>query len=122
MPHCVLEFSDNIMDDADIPFMLEQLHHIIVETGCCEERNIKSRAYRCKRYRMGNGKERNAFAHLTLRVLEGKPPELLENLGAAVLELLEGHYGQSLQRQRCDLTVEIVEMKRSRYFKVSSTR
>lgn len=34
--------------------------------------------------------------------------------------LLKEHYARSLERQRCDLTVEIHPMRKDSYFKVSS--
>jgi 5-carboxymethyl-2-hydroxymuconate isomerase len=46
----------------------------------------------------------------------------MEQMGMAALELLEEFYAQSLLQQRCDLTVEITEMKRACYFKLSSLR
>jgi 5-carboxymethyl-2-hydroxymuconate isomerase len=69
---------------------------------------------------VGDGSEDNCFAHLTIRVKEGRPPEMLQRMGEAALELLKEHYALSLERQRCDLTVEIHPMRRDSYFKISS--
>lgn len=120
MPHAILEFSDNILDDMDFVHMLSRLHDLLVETGGCNLKEIKSRVYRLEHYRVGDGSEDNSFAHLTIRVKEGRPPEMLQRMGEAALELLKEHYSQSLERQRCDLTVEIHPMRRDSYFKISS--
>jgi 5-carboxymethyl-2-hydroxymuconate isomerase len=120
MPHAILEYSDNILDDADFVHMLSRLHDLLVETGGCNPREIKSRVYRLEHYRVGDGSETNCFAHLTIRVKEGRPPEMLQRMGEAALGLLREHYALSLERQRCDLTAAIHPMRRDSYFKVSS--
>jgi len=120
MPHAILEYSANILDDADFLHMFAQLHLILVEQGKCRLDDIKSRAIGCEHYRVGDGDERNAFAHLTLCLLEGRDADTLQGLGEACLELMQTFYCKSLSEQRCDLTVEIRPMRRDSYFKVSS--
>jgi 5-carboxymethyl-2-hydroxymuconate isomerase len=120
MPHAILEYSDNILDDADDVHMFSRLHELLVETGGCKLQEIKSRVYRVDHYRVGDGSEANSFAHLTIRVKEGRPPEMLQRMGEAALSLLKEHYSLSLEKQRCDLTVEIHPMRPDSYFKVSS--
>ena len=120
MPHAILEYSDNILDDADFVHMLSRLHDLLVETGGCNPKEIKSRVYRLEHYRVGDGSESNSFAHLTIRVKEGRPAEMLQRMGEAALGLLKEHYSLSLERQRCDLTVEIHPMRPDSYFKIST--
>jgi len=120
MPHAILEYSANILDDADFPHMFARLHALLAETGKCRLDDIKSRAIGCEHFRVGDGDERNAFAHLTLCVLEGRDAEALQCLGEACLDLMQEFYAKSLEEQRCDLTVEIRPMRRDSYFKISS--
>ncbi len=120
MPHAILEYSANILDDADFPHMFARLHQLLAETGKCRLDDIKSRAIGCEHFRVGDGDPRNAFAHLTILVLEGRDPEALQALGEACLELMQEFYALSLEAQRCDLTVEIRPMRRDGYFKLSS--
>lgn len=120
MPHVTLEYSDNILDDGDIFFLFEQLHDALVATAGCRMEDIKTRAYRCEHVRVGDGDARNAFASLTVALLEGRESNRLQEIGEACLALLETHFGQSLREQRCDLTVELRPMRRDSYFKVSS--
>ena len=100
--------------------MLSRLHDLLVETGSCNLKEIKSRVYRVEHYRVGDGSEHNSFAHLTIRVKEGRPSDMLQRMGEAALGLLKEHYARSLEHQRCDLTVEIHPMRKDSYFKVSS--
>ena len=120
MPHAILEYTENILDDADFVHLFERLHAMLAETGGCNPDEMRSRALRLDHYRMGNGDERNAFAHLTIKLQQGRPEDLLARMGQAALELLKEHFVQALEDQRCDLTVEIQEIPRQCYFKVSS--
>lgn len=120
MPHAILEYTENIMDDGDFVYLFDRLNEMLVETGGCDPKELRTRAYRLEHYRMGDGHPDNAFAHLTIKVREGRPPELVAAMGAAAMAILEEHFSMALAQQRCDLTVEIQEIPRHAYFKVSS--
>jgi len=120
LPHAILEYTENILDDGDFGFLFDRLHEMLVETGGCNPREMRTRAYRLEHFRMGNGSPNNAFAHLTIKVQQGRPPELVAAMGAAAIAIMEEHFAIALQQQQCDLTVEIQEILRHGYFKVSS--
>jgi 5-carboxymethyl-2-hydroxymuconate isomerase len=120
MPHTILEYSDNILDSPDLQPLWAKLHPALVATAHCRLQDIKSRAYRCEAFRMGDGDPGNAFAHLTIRLLEGRDPEALARIGTAALDLLKAHFGRTLAGRQCDLTVELVGMAKAGYFKATS--
>ncbi|MDR3673471.1 MAG: 5-carboxymethyl-2-hydroxymuconate Delta-isomerase [Holophaga sp.] len=122
MPHTVLEYSNNIADPADFQPLWGKLHPMLVATAHCRLQDIKSRAYRCEAFRMADGDPSYAFAHLTIRLLEGRDPEALARIGTAALELLKEHFRLTLQDRQCDLTVELTDMRKAGYFKATSVR
>jgi 5-carboxymethyl-2-hydroxymuconate isomerase len=122
MPHTILEFSDNIVDQVDFQPLWAKLHPVLVETAHCRLQDIKSRAYRCESFRMADGDPGCAFAHLTIRLMEGRDPETLARIGAAALELLKEHFHRTLLARQCDLTVELADLRKSGYFKATSCR
>ena len=122
MPHTILEYSDNILDPADFQPLWTKLHPVLVETAHCRLQDIKSRAYRCEAFRMGDGDPGCAFAHLTIRLMEGRDPETKDRIGTAALEVLRSHFRRTLQDRRFDLTVELVDMPKAAYFKATSSR
>ena len=122
MPHTILEYSDNIVDSADFQPLWARLHPVLVATAPCRLQDIKSRAYRCESFRMGDGDPSYAFVHLTIRLLEGRDPENLARIGNAVLELLKAHFFNTLAKRQCDITVELTGMRKDCYFKATSCR
>jgi len=117
MPHTILEYSDNLLDPPDFQPLWARLHPALVATAHCRLQDIKSRAYRCETFRMGDGDPGNAFVHLTIRLLEGRDPETLAEVGRAALEVLTASFPRTLAGGRCDLTVELAGMRRDSYFK-----
>jgi 5-carboxymethyl-2-hydroxymuconate isomerase len=122
MPHTILEYSDNILDPADFQPLWTKLHPVLVATAHCRLQDIKSRAYRCAAFRMADGDPDCAFAHLTIRLLEGRDPEALAAIGEAALDVMKAHFGATLAGRQCDLTVELVDMRKAAYFKATSCR
>lgn len=119
MPHTVLEYSANTLP-VDLQAFWSRLHPVLVASAGVRLQDIKSRAYRCEDFRMAGGDPDLAFAHLTIRLLEGRDAEALGRVGTAALEVLREHFADTLARRRCDLTVELAAMRRDGYFKVSS--
>jgi len=120
VPHTILEYSDNLVEPADFQPLWARLHAVLVAEAQVRLQDIKSRAYGCEAFRMGAGEPGNTFVHLTVRLLEGRSPEVLGRVGRAVLEVMKEHFAASLGRGQCDLTVELVDMRRDGYFKAAS--
>ena len=119
MPHTTLEYSDNVLP-VDLQAFWARLHPMLVEVAGVRLLDIKSRAYRCEDYRMAGGDADYAFAHLTIRLLEGRDPEALGRIGRAAMEVLRQAFAATLERRRCDLTIELAGMRKDSYFKVTS--
>jgi 5-carboxymethyl-2-hydroxymuconate isomerase len=120
MPHTILEYSDNVVQPLDVQAFWGRLHPVLVDTARVRLQDIKSRAYRCEDFRMGDGSPDCAFAHLTISLLEGRDPDTLARIGRAALELLQAQFARTLAQRRCDLTVELTGMRKDCYFKASS--
>ena len=120
MPHTILEYSENVVQPLDFQAFWTRLHGTLVDTAKVRLQDIKSRAYPCADYRMGDGSPDYAFAHLTVRLFEGRDPETLARIGRAVLEGLQALFAATLAQRRCDLTVELAGMRKDCYFKASS--
>jgi 5-carboxymethyl-2-hydroxymuconate isomerase len=122
MPHTILEYSANVVDSTDFQPLWGGLHSLLVATAHCRIQDIKSRAYRCEAFHMADGDPSCAFVHLTIRLLEGREPEALAQIGTAALELLKSHFFNTLAKRQCDITVELAGMRKDCYFKATSRR
>ena len=117
MPHLVLEYSSNLA--LEVQPTLLRLNQALVASGHFEENAIKSRAVRLEDYLVGTQPQaRRAFLHLRLAILTGRTLEekkqVADILGAAVQK--EQRWPQDTQVQ---VTVDVVDMQRETYFKLS---
>lgn len=120
MPHFVLEYSDNIMEEVDFRVLFRRLHDSLVRTGPFELSAIKSRAISYPNYLVADGDDANAFVHLTLSILSGRDRETKQAVGNRLIAFLKQEFARSFEALNCSLTVEIKEMEREEYFKVAS--
>jgi 5-carboxymethyl-2-hydroxymuconate isomerase len=120
MPHAILEYTQNVVDDVDPHDLFRRLHEIMTSAGPFTLSDIKSRVYACEHFHIADGNPHNAFVHLSLSVLEGRDPEVLRMVGEHALDLLREAYAQSHASLNCQFSVEIREMARPLYFKIGS--
>jgi 5-carboxymethyl-2-hydroxymuconate isomerase len=118
MPHLVLEFSDNLPSPDPGPFF-RALHAALAEVAPCRVEDLKSRIYRCEAYLAADGEARQGFAHLSIRLFEGRDEARLKAIGEVALRHLGQAFPQGCRPFPFDLTAEIVPMRRDSYFKVS---
>lgn len=117
MPHCILEYSDNIIETDETLDVLSDLHDLLVETGHFQLEDIKSRTVCYEEFHIGDGNPENAFIHLHLSILSGRSLELRQQLSQQVLSFLEVQYSASLEQLNCSITVEISEIFSETYCK-----
>jgi 5-carboxymethyl-2-hydroxymuconate isomerase len=121
MPHLVLEYSANVPDEPDFDLALRRLHEAMATAGPFDLANVKSRAVRHERFRVADGAADRAFVHLTAAVLGGRDAEVLRATAAALLAVLRETFPRASTERRCDLTVEIREMRRDLYLKAAGS-
>ncbi len=117
MPHLVLEYSADLPDRPDFDALLQRLHEALSRGGAFELEKIKSRVVRQATFRVADGAADRAFVHLTVSVLEGREPEVLHAAGESLLAVLCEAFPRARRERRCDVTVEVREMRRPLYLK-----
>jgi len=120
MPHFVLEYSDNILEEVDFKSFFKRLHAVLVENGPFNMSDIKSRAIRHEQFCVANGKGSNAFVHLTLFIFKGRDLGIRKSVGDKILSFLKAEFNRSFEKLHCSLTVDIREMEKDTYFKATS--
>jgi len=119
MPHLVLEYSANVPDEPDFDIVLRRLHEAMTTAGPFDLANVKSRAVRHERFRVADGAPDRAFVHLTVSVLAGRDGAALRSTAEALLAVLRESFPRARAERRCDLILEIREMRRDLYSKSS---
>lgn len=119
MPHLTLEYSANLSAPADLPRLFASCHEALARLEVALD-DFKSRAYRCDSYRVGSGVPERAFVHVTLAVLDHRPPSFQREAGEQILRIVEQGFASSAVD--CDVTVEVRAMPSDAYFKVRTAR
>jgi 5-carboxymethyl-2-hydroxymuconate isomerase len=118
MPHCILEYSNNILETIDCNHFLQKLHHLLVKQAGVNVSNIKSRIIVYDKYYVGDGNKNTAFIHLTVSLLSGRSIDVKQLLGQKLLHYLRETFSDSYDKLNCSITLELREIEREAYFKV----
>ncbi|VVC76387.1 5-carboxymethyl-2-hydroxymuconate Delta-isomerase [Aquicella siphonis] len=116
MPHLTLEFSDNILEKENLSVLFQQCHELLAQTLPTQISGCKSRALEYKNFYIGDGGTMNAFVHADLKVLPGRPEDLLINAGENIMEILKSHFTESRSKLQLQITLEISALEKT-YFK-----
>ena len=115
MPHCILEASDNLLDQPDWRGLLGQINRSLVATGLFAEADIKSRLIRHDCFAVADGSPDRAFVTLDVQLLEGRPDDVKAELSDTLLRLLLAAFPHSLAGMKLNLTVQISDLHRASY-------
>ncbi|MDG3087822.1 5-carboxymethyl-2-hydroxymuconate Delta-isomerase [Vibrio hannami] len=110
MPHLIVEYSANIEDELDVPELLKVLNETAVSTGVFPLGGIRSRAIRCEHFRVAEGDPENAFIHLTTKVGNGRPEEVLKQAGDTIFEAFTNFLDPIFNRRYLSIGFELTEL------------
>jgi 5-carboxymethyl-2-hydroxymuconate isomerase len=114
MPHIILETTADLAENGDVPDILAALAKRLAAFDTVDPRSIK--AYHTLRsvWAMGEGAP-EGFAHLTVAILSGRPPELRQAIADGMFETLREAFASSAGE--ASLTLELREMDAATYRK-----
>lgn len=118
MPHLLFELSDNIIEKNQLLPLFEQCHRLLAEKLPTKIESCKSRTLVHSQYMIGDGRPENAFVHLDLRIMAGRTPEVLNEVGEHLMALLLTYFNASSQKWNLQITLEISNL--NTYFKMVS--
>lgn len=119
MPHLIIEHSKNIQKNS-IKFLEQEIQNIMqISEGNFSADECKCRSYSFDEYFVGRSDQSNAsFIHITLKALTGRPVEIRKNLAEKIAQFTKTFITNlNLPTNRCDISVDIVEMERATYQK-----
>jgi 5-carboxymethyl-2-hydroxymuconate isomerase len=111
MPQFILEYTDNIKAEANIPALLKKVNETIIgqEGGVFPPGGTRSRAIELKDYRMADGDEDYAFVHATLKIGAGRSETQKKNLCDDLFEVLKAHFAAIFATRYMALSMELYE-------------
>ena len=110
MPHVIVEYTDNLGDDACIPELLQAMNEtLMAQNGVFPTGGIRSRAIKLTEYRVADGTEDDAFIHVTFKIAGGRTPEVKKAACDALFEAIKAHFAQAFARRYLALSMELTE-------------
>ena len=106
MAHIVVEYTDNIAAEADIPGLLAKLNQVMLDQGAFPPGGIRSRAIELKYYRVADGTADDAFVHTTLKIGAGRSPEVKQRTNDALFDAIKGHFADLFSKRYLALSME----------------
>ena len=110
MPHIIIEYSEELLEDAEVQTMLKAVHCSIANSGLFKANQIKTRAYPFKEFT--NAGESDPYIHIQARIKIGRDADNKKHLGDVILAGFK-----TLNIQASVITVEVIDMDRDSYGK-----
>ena len=111
MPQFILEYTDNIKADADIPGLLRKVNDTIIsqEGGVFPIGGTRSRAIELKDYRMADGEADYAFVHVTFKIGAGRSDAQKKRVCDDLFEMMKTHFAALFATRYLALSMELYE-------------
>lgn len=118
MPHIIVEYTDNIKNDANIPNLLEKINGVLIaRSPLFPTGGIRSRAIELQDYRVADGKEDDAFVHLTLKIAAGRSEEDKKAVCDELFEMIKDHFAELFAERFLALSMELIEFSEAGTYK-----
>ena len=121
MPHIIIETSKNILAKEAIKIgkEIQQIMAKIVE-GKFDPDQCKIRVINYENYQVGLEENDENFIHISIKILAGRAVEVRQKLASQSFEFSNNFYKNlKLPQKRCDISVDIIEMDRETYQKIT---
>jgi 5-carboxymethyl-2-hydroxymuconate isomerase len=111
MPQFILEYTDNIKAEADIPALLKKVNDTIIgqEGAVFPPGGTRSRAIELKDYRMADGAEDDAFVHVTFKIGAGRTDAQKKTVCDDLFEMMKAHFAPLFATRYLALSMELYE-------------
>jgi len=117
MPHIIIEYSQDSVLPETAKKLVSSVFEAVKLTGLFKTENIKVRLHPVEIYQLGLPD--SGFMHVMCRIHPGKNPEQKIQLTQTILSHLESVLKPELKAESgLVITVEVVEMDRTKYAKV----
>jgi 5-carboxymethyl-2-hydroxymuconate isomerase len=110
MPHFTIEYSGNLDSRTDVAACCDAVLGAALGSGLFELGAVRVRAVRCDTYAIADQLPENAFAHVILRMGEGRGLAEKKAAGDAIFDALTKHFEPLLNTPHFALSFEIVEI------------
>lgn len=121
MPHCIVEYTDNLAASGIVPQLLEEL--------ACKFRSrsdifpvggLRIRALRLTEYLVADGKGDDAFVNVTVKIGPGREPDFRKQFFSEMFDIIKEHFAGLLASRPLALSLYVEEADKDGSFKASN--
>ncbi|WP_077328180.1 5-carboxymethyl-2-hydroxymuconate Delta-isomerase [Virgibacillus siamensis] len=110
MPHIIIEYTDNIANEAEMPTLLKKVNEtLIAEKGVFPTGGIRARAIKLTDYCIADGSGNDAFVHVTLKIGGGRSKEVKKQVCDNLFQMIEEHFTEHFHNRYLALSMELYE-------------
>ena len=110
MPHFIVEYTDNIKEEANMPELLKKVHDILISrSDVYPIAGIRSRAVELTDYRVADGAEDDAFVHAVLKIASGRSKEVVDATCEEIFVEIKDHFAGLFEKRYLALSMELIE-------------
>ncbi|QDK19153.1 5-carboxymethyl-2-hydroxymuconate Delta-isomerase [Leclercia adecarboxylata] len=117
MPHFIVECTENIREQADLPGLFARVNEALAATGIFPLGGIRSRAHWVDTWQMADGRHDYAFVHMTLKIGAGRSLESRQQVSEMLFALIKDHFAGLMAARYLALSFEIEELHPTLNFK-----
>ncbi|MEX2461553.1 MAG: 5-carboxymethyl-2-hydroxymuconate Delta-isomerase [Paenibacillaceae bacterium] len=118
MPHIIIEYTDNIKAEANIPALLEKINNVLISrSDIFPIGGIRSRAIELHDYRVADGTEDDAFVHTILKIAAGRSEKMKQDTCDELFEVIKAHFAQLFDKRYLALSMELMEFSEGGSYK-----
>ena len=117
MPHFIVECTENLREQADLPGLFARVNEALAATGIFPLGGIRSRAHWVDTWQMADGRHDYAFVHMTLKIGAGRSLESRQQVGEMLFALIKDHFAGLMDARYLGLSFEIEELHPTLNFK-----
>lgn len=118
MPHFIVEYTDNIKEEANIAKLFKDIHNVfIARDKTFPIGGLRSRAIELKNYRVADGLEDDAFIHAVLKIGAGRSEEIKKEICEVIFEVMKEHFALLLSTRYLALSMELNEFSEAGTYK-----
>ncbi|WP_203363008.1 5-carboxymethyl-2-hydroxymuconate Delta-isomerase [Bacillus sp. REN10] len=118
MPHIIIEYTDNIRIEGNIPLLLTQLHQVLINrSDLFPIGGIRSRAIELHDYRVADGMEDDAFVHMTLKIGAGRSEADKQAVCNELFQVMKQHFNNLFANRYLALSMEVIEFSEAGTYK-----
>lgn len=116
MPHLIIEYTDNIKEEANIPLLLQEINEVLLShSNIIPIGGLRSRAIELQDYRVADGTEDDAFVHAILKLGGGRSEADKKLICDDLFQTIKEHFADLFDKRYLALSMELYEFMAPTY-------